>query len=297
MAGIRLSFSIYRHGESAVVGTLSPGWLYTYTRSLQPLESLHAVRSTTAEIQFSITASTEVRIGDLLKDSKFSRWFLVVQLAEDRAMRRVLVAEVSSPIPDEFESGVVCAWWTASSGFTIENVAGQLQLKGTGFNLTSMLAAEHCSQSVEGDFDIFTWLVADTGSVGVKRYALLKASMGDLTDGVAVGIVDDGTPAFCRIDFVDASGGQAVTELGELLTGSYRYVRLKREGQRFRCFYANATALPTLEHEWTEIEPSSWVYTNSDDVTVGPAGYVSAAANITLRWRFVRNWKDSLAKI
>lgn len=298
MLGKRLSFSIYRHGESAVVGVLNPGSLYTYTRSLQPQDSLRSVRSTSAQIDFSLTGSSTLRVGDLLKDGTYSRWFLVVQLTEDKATRRALVAEVSSPIPDEFESGVIDKWWTASGGWAVDNTVGELALDGTGWNMSNMLAAEHCSQSVEGDFDVYTWLKADAGSSGAKRYALLKASMGDLTDGVAVGIESGANSSFCRVDYVDGSGGQVVSYGNtDLLNASFRYVRLKREGIRFRCFYANSTALPTKETEWTEIPPASWVYTNKQNVTVGPAGYVTTAAAIVLRWRFVRNWKDELAKI
>lgn len=297
MAGNRSSFAIYRHGESDVVATLSPGFLLIYNRSLQPQDSLRNVRSTSGQVDFSLTGSTALRVDDLLKDTRSGRWYLVIQLVEMDATRRALIAEVDLPIPDEFESGVIDKWWTASGGWTIDGAVGELKLSGTDLVASNILAIEHLSQIVEGEFDVYASLKADTGTGSAKRYALLKASNGDLTDGVAVGIVDDGTPRFCRIDYVDALGGQAITEAGDLLTGSFRYVRLKREGNRFRCFWANATAQPRAELEWSEIQPSSWTYTRKESVTVGPAGFVSGTASIQLRWKFFRNWKDSLRQI
>lgn len=292
MAGRRSAFMRYRLGSLAsgagTPPTLAPGWLTIYSPAIGAPETVargSVVLPVAGQIDFR--REEDVRVGDLLKDQATGRIFTVAQMQDRPVQRRVLVAEVFPPIPDEFESGLIEAYWDLDGNWAINQTLGELV--PVTVSLADPAVASFCYQLLQGDFDVFTWVFADVGSSGAVRYALLKVQLNLLgPELTAVGVKNNGKGVFVR---VDKNPGIVETVEGSLSAGLYGFVRLKREGARFRTFYASATHPPTEETEWREINPPVNAWTSAADVLIGLAAYQNAGTTGSMRFRFLRNWR------
>lgn len=150
-------------------------------------------------------------------------------------------------------------------------------------------------QSISGDFDVWTSLRTDAGSVGNVRNAILGVQVVASSTGCFIGICDNGTtgepvrydvytgsPNFDTDTNVDAAVSSA----------TYYYARLKRVGARFRTFYRTVAGAPVAESDWTEITndaPISFA-SSLDNIRIGLFGVTNNSTLGEARWQFLRNW-------
>lgn len=90
---------------------------------------------------------------------------------------------------------------------------------------------------------------------------------------------------------VDEYANQTVeTVVGGALSAAdaYGFVRLKRDGEAFRHYYA--AALPVDPSEWIEISSMSNQWFSSADVFLGPAVFDVLPGTINHYYEYFRNW-------
>ena len=291
MAGRRTQFTGYRRG-TATTTTFNPAWLNVYSQAFGAVETRargQQLRGVSGQVELIRNASVQVR--DLLKDAQTGRIFEVIQLTDNTTTRKLLVAEVWPPIPDEFDCGIIETFWT-DAGFgtwAMDPDLGEMGVSGAGLTSTDPLGIPFLYQTISGEFDVFAQLKTSAGSGVVTRYVSIKAGSTNDLSAAVVGIKDDGTTAkfFHRQDTPSVN----TSALGDTLaSGNWGFVRLRRVGCRFAGFYATTTLPPILETDWVEIESvNDWL--SFDDVRVGLAAYCDGTlGSPTIRFEFLRNW-------
>lgn len=301
----RVILTQYRAGSLAAgtgtPPTIDPAWMRIYNLAGGAPQTVNRTGIAAVTGEFTVPRTADVQVGDFFRlglgggvsvDNLTPRAFQALQVIPEPASQKILFVEIFPPIPDEFESGLLDAWWTPQYSPAVDNATGELVIENAGPELSGNDPSDcpFIYQTINGDFDCFSWLKTDKGSGGAVRYGLLMAHDAVNDDLVAVGVKSAGTGlVYHRFDSTTANtetNGPTFTD------ETFGFVRLKREGKRFRSFYANAVTVPTEESEWTEILPPSDQYQTANDVRVGLAGFQKTGTDGSMRFRFLRNWKS-----
>lgn len=301
MAQERTKFLRYRRGDSSSPVTVGPGWLEVYSPALGALRDPGSVpvppRGMRAQADFS--RNVPLKQLDLLKDGRTGRVFVITQLADLCSIRRAYLAELYSPISDDFDTGIVEKFWTDlnTSDFSVNNQTGQLRLGTTNIVQGSLVGIPFLYQVAAGDFDVYAGLKVNAGSATVTHRILIKAAPLDPADEAdfiyaAVGI-ESGT----EVKFCHAQGNGASTGIlygRPFLAQSIGYVRLARYGGRISGWLASTSTPPASERDWAEMtNVNLWIGT--DEVRLGVAGHSigTLAGNPEMTWDFFRHWSPA----
>lgn len=290
--GNRTKFLRYRFG-SGTEETLLPAWLTIFSPSVGAAETVvdQVIQPVSGYVDCRRLA--DVLPGDVLREGaagSVGRVFVVSQVENRPATTRLLVAEIFPPIPDEFESGLLEAFWAADGDWVFDKATGSAQPTPLP-SLTSPSVSSYLYQTISGNFDVWCGVRVDSGSAGAIRHAMLKAQANLLgPDLVAVGVRDNGVPTFYRADRVDPT--LTTTDGLTVPSGLGYYLRLQRIGTRFRSFWAVQDSEPEKEAQWTEIyAPASGSWSTSGDVLIGLAAYQNSGTSGLVHFDFFRNWQ------
>jgi len=282
---------MYRHRPGNVASRLvAPLWLTIYSQSAGAPRIVAR-----GQIEEGVTGlvessrSADIEVGDILIDFYDARIFYVLQIEMRPARRKCTVVEYLPPLADEFEFGVIDSYWSATSeGWSVDASSGELKQTNPSGTLPS--AGRLLYQNVGIGFDAWARVKCDGGSGGAIRRALIGARSASSGLGVYVGAKDNGTNTIpVRLDEHAASTVAETSGTG-VASASYLFVRLQRQGSRFRAFYNSGTVEPAAEADWTEIVPSGSQFTGADSLRVGACGYTQTGAAGEARLKFLRNW-------
>lgn len=289
--GNRTKFLRYRFG-SGTEETLLPAWLTIFSPSVGAAETVvdQVIQPVSGYVDCRRLA--DVLPGDVLREGaagSVGRVFVVSQVENRPATTRLLVAEIFPPIPDEFESGLLEAFWAADGDWVFDKATGSAQPTPLP-SLTSPSVSSYLYQTISGDFDCFCEVSVDAGSGVAIRHALLKAQANLLgPDLVGVGVRNDGNVTVYRVDRVDPT---LITTDGLTVPDKFGlFLRLSRLGTRFRTFWAVGD-LPEKESQWAEIHaPSPGSWSTGNDVLLGLGAYQNTGTFGIVKFPFLRNWR------
>lgn len=294
----RTSFVCYP-ATAAAAFTIDPGWLTILRPGFTP-KIITAVgeQSVTARVECKHTWS--VKVGDILSDEFDDRVLLVKQVERKQQRQELLCEELRRPIPDEFDTYNLRAYWELQYATLAHLSTNHLSLS---VPVTSSLAAAGiCGQWVKGDFDVWVYDAGvgygEVAANGAVSYGFLAARDAN-GNGVAIGIrrTGNGTTTVDAGVRLDRTGGSQYTTTA----GTGQNYRLKRSGDVLRTF-ASATDLddvvPGVIPEdyaypvdfWSVTYPTSTEFISSADLFVGWGGMTTHSSNAQARQ--IRNWRD-----
>ncbi len=286
----RTKFTLYRPGSTTTT-TLTPAWLDIYSQPIGTAEVI-ARGGVSAGVtgRAAFHRAQDVRVGDILFEPSSNRSFSVIQIYLKAAQKYALLTEILPPIPDDYETGVIEKYWTetlaGASLFSILKVTGRLNLAG-GPSAAYPSAGSRLTQSINGDFDIWTRLESDAGGGAAIRYPLIGAI--DVSGaGAYVGLRNNAAANFVRID--EVSAGSITETLSVAAGGTAGYVRMRRRGITLHSYYS-LSATPTTEADWAEIVMPLFPFTSLATLAVGIFGYCNTGTGSALYWEFLRNWQ------
>lgn len=214
-----------------------------------------------------LKASWDVVKGDVLEAQQ--RFFCVEQLKPEQSTQLVFCRELAAFIPDEFTSGILNPWWTASGAGTWTPEGGKSTLRLTPPVVSTPAEAGFLAQTVKTEFSAIVNLICPVGSAGAVHRALLGFRTGTL--GCYVGVRGHGAQAVLRLDDNDGS----ITET--VVVASATWLRLQRIGCGcdFLACYATTTHQPD-EADWVLLTPSGLGVQSSAAGQLGLGGYVAS---------------------
>jgi hypothetical protein len=271
----RTSFTRFRYGEASGLA-ITPAWLEV-RRAVAGLTTVG--QGAAAFVRCKI--DWDVRAGDVLKEAD-GRLFAVQQVRPEQATQMLLCSELSAIIPDEFESGIINAFWTVGAAGSWAQMAGTSTVMLTPPTGTKPEDAGFLSQPVTGDFDVAAWVCCTTGTVLDVQWALLGARTA-ADNGVYLALRDDG--AGMQLVRVDEVAG-VVTETA--LAMDAHWLRVKRVGCDFLTYYsANRRGVPEIG-DWVLLPPGGAALQTAGAVSVGLGGYATGAGS-AIKFDCVRN--------
>ena len=288
---VRTKFTLYRPGNTTTA-TIAPAWLDIYSQPIgAPAVIARGGVSAGITGRADFHRAQDVRVGDILFEMSSGRSFSVIQIYLKNAQKYALLTEVLPPIPDDFETGVLEKYWTetlaGSSVFSILKPTGRLNL-ASGPSAAYPSAGSRLTQSINGDFDIWTKLESDAGGGAAIRYPLIGAI--DISGaGAYVGLKNNGAANFVRID--EVSAGSITETVSVAASGTAGYVRIRRRGITLHSYYSLSATDPATQADWTEIQMPLFPFTSLTALSVGIFGYCNAGTGSALYWEFMRNWQ------
>lgn len=288
---IRTKFTLYRPG-SATTTSVAPAWLDIYSQPIgAPAVIARGGVSAGVTGRATFHRAQDVQVGDILLEKSTARSFSVIQIYLKGAQKYALLTEILPPIPDDFETGVIEQYWAqtpaGASIFSILKPTGRLNLAG-GPSAAYPSAGSRLTQSLNGDFDIWTKLESDAGGGASIRYPLIGAI--DVSGaGAYVGLKNNGAANFVRID--EVSAGSITETVSVAAGGTSGYVRLRRIGITLHSYYSLSATEPAVEADWTEIQMPLFPFTSLATLSVGAFGYCNTGTGSALYWAFLRNWQ------
>lgn len=289
----RTKFLLYRLG-TGLEATLLPAWLSIYGASVGAAETVidRIIQPVSGFIDCRRLA--DVVPGDILREGatgSLGRVFIVTQIENRPAITRCLVTEIFAPIPDEFESGSREAFWAEDGTWVVDKSQGAVQPTPLP-SLSAPSVSSYLYQTMSGDFDVWSKVRVDTGSGGAIRHAMIKAQPNLLgSDLIAIGLRNDGSPTFYRADRVDPT--LTTTDSLTVATDLGAYLRLKRQGVRFRTFWCVLESAPEKDSQWVEVfAPASGSWQTANDVLLGLGAYQNTGTTGLVYFDLFRNWQS-----
>lgn len=309
----RINPFIFRYGQPFTL-LRGPAYLDVISPLREPMIFPSSGEMTGISARILFVRDADIRLDDIVGVirsgylggavvANYPQYFVVRQVRQLPAQIEALCSEISLPVPDELQTSTLTAFWfqllgTGSASFSSQHKG--LQIANGAYEIPSL--ASMIGQSAFGDFDVYSMVGCDDGTVPKQRVAMLAARVDLLgsTRLVGVGVRHNGDYRVCiRIDedpaevFAETEGAVLAPVSSETEEGQFAYVRLMRRGDRFETFYALSTDPPQREAEWHLIEPAATEMTTSGDVYVGLVSYTELAAEGYGWFRFFRNWKPS----
>lgn len=289
----RTSFVRFRRGVAETLA-ISPGHLLVFPPSIGitnvALERL-IPRGLRAEVRLKDTF--DVRVGDVLRQDGFGRIFVVLNIDREVNNTRLFCAELWPPIGDEFDSGRLESFWSASASNVFANDDTFAITTAADTAATIASNAPHLYQEVEGDFDVYARLRCNVGdAMQVNQIGIIARTT--TAAYAAVGLYANASMSFQHGQHNGTSG--RTTLAGTWPGSTWAHVRLVRFGSRFAGLCSMSVNPPLRESDWIEIEvESQYRWRTVEKVRVGLFafydGTLSTPANAA--FDFFRNWQAS----
>ena len=200
-------------------------------------------------------------------------------------------ADIALSYEDEFNDQAISTIWAervGTGGNFVEDASGMLKItSSSGGVIHTQFDPAYLHQPVSGDFDIYVKVEAadiDTPyeTAGIIFYL-------DDSNWVSCGLLSIRASeiTFNRIDTNNQSSSAR-----DLPSGTGRspcWLRMKRVGSDFNCYYALST--PTVNNDWIEIPSTSTTVTSNSDGRIGIyAKHLSGGSQFIGSFDYFRNF-------